>query len=441
MSHFLQTAAEACLWASLAVVAYVYLLYPAAVWALSRCFGRRARPPVSTPDADLPRLSLLIAAYNEEAEIEARVRNALAMDYPRDRLEIVVASDGSTDRTAEIVRRFAGQGVRLLDYRPRRGKASVLNRAFAELTGEVVMLSDANSHTDPGAARALVRWFRDPAVGVVCGRLVLTDPATGHNSDGLYWKYETFLKRCEGRLGALLGVNGALYAIRRGLFAPLPEGTVIDDMVLPLGARLRTGCALVYDGDAVAREETAPGVRAEFHRRARFGAGGFQTLGQLWRLLDPRRGWVAFTFLSHKVLRWLCPLALLGAAAANLALAGLSFYTGVVVEAGGEGEGANLALADQSLYLGLLAGQAGFYLTALGAAFLPGRSAPVRVLRLATLFVGMNAALLVGLGRWLSGTQSAAWRRTGRAAETAAAAAAERPTPVVLAAPQAEPVS
>src|SRR5205823_14619527 len=150
---------------------------------------------------------------------------------------------------------YAGRGIRLLDYSERQGKAAVLNSAFAELSGEIVLLSDANTQTDPAALRKIVRWFRQPAVGVVCGRLVLTDPRTGRNVDSLYWRYETFLKRCEGRLGALLGANGGIYAIRKAFFTPIPAGTVLDDFIIPLLAKLRTGCTILYDDEAVAQEE------------------------------------------------------------------------------------------------------------------------------------------------------------------------------------------
>ena len=231
----------------------------------------------------------------------------------------MIGLDGCSDGTAAIVRRFEDRGVRLLDFEERRGKASVLNAAMNHVEGEIVLMSDANTEIDPQAARRLVRWFQDSRVGAVVGRLILTDPRSGSNADGLYWKYETFLKRCEGRLGALLGANGAIYAIRRELYVPIPPETIIDDFVIPLLAKLRSGCAIVYDCDAVAREETPPDVASEFHRRARIGAGGFQSIGLLWPLLDPRRGWVAFTFLSHKVLRWLCPFFLIGLLASQCA--------------------------------------------------------------------------------------------------------------------------
>jgi cellulose synthase/poly-beta-1,6-N-acetylglucosamine synthase-like glycosyltransferase len=283
--------------------------------------------------------------------------------------------------------------VVLLNYRERRGKASVLNSSFPELKGEIVLLSDANTQIDPSALRKLVRWFQYADVGVVCGRLILTDSRTGRNVDGLYWRYETFLKRCDGRLGALLGANGAIYAIRHKLFTPVPPETILDDLLIPLQAKLRTGCAMIYDCEAVAREETSPDVRSEFHRRARIGAGGFQSIRMLWRLLDPRRGWIAFTFLSHKIGRWISPFCLLGV------------LTG------------NLFLLTQPFYRSTMATQLTFYLVALLVARLPGQAMPLRLLRLSTMFTLMNAALFVGFCRWVRGSQKAAWQRTKRSAE------------------------
>ena len=387
-----ETASAVMFWVCAALVCYAYLVYPLLIWGLARWFGRQGEIPAS--DGELPTVSLLIAAHNEEAEIEKRIQTALLMDYPADRLDIVVASDGSSDGTAEIVRRYAGRGIRLLDYSERQGKAAVLNSAFAELSGEIVLLSDANTQTDPAALRKIVRWFRQPAVGVVCGRLVLTDPRTGRNVDSLYWRYETFLKRCEGRLGALLGSNGAIYAIRRALFAPVPSGTIADDLVIPLQARLRTGCKIIYEYEAVAWEETPPDIRSEFRRRSRIGAGGFQSIGMLCGLLHPRQGWVAFTFLSHKICRWFCPFFLFGALLSNL------------------------VLWDWPLYLPCLVGQLGFYSGSLVAGFLPPRLQSLKALRLTTMFTGMNAALLVGFCRWVWGNQTGSWERTVRLPET-----------------------
>jgi cellulose synthase/poly-beta-1,6-N-acetylglucosamine synthase-like glycosyltransferase len=363
------------------------------IGAFSRVFApSRAVPPDLTED-ELPHAALLVAAYNEEDVIAQRVRNALALDYPPEQLEIAIGSDGSSDRTVEIARSCANGRVNVLDYPRRRGKASVLNSAMQEVTAPIVILSDANTEIEAGAVRKLVRWFSDPNVGVVCGRLILTDPHTGKNVDSLYWKFETFLKRCESRLGALLGSNGAIYAIRRELYRPIPADTIVDDFVIPLLARLEHRCRILYDDDAIAKEQSPADVRSEFHRRARIGAGGFQSIVMLWRLLSPRTGWVAFAFLSHKVMRWLCPFFLLGA----LFTAGL--------------------LSGRILYRAAFAAQLLFYATSVAMAYVPARHRLLRPLRLTTMFSSMNVALLIGFARWVRGTQRGTWRRTGRVAE------------------------
>jgi cellulose synthase/poly-beta-1,6-N-acetylglucosamine synthase-like glycosyltransferase len=378
-----------CVAVCLALVFYVYVGYPLLVWVLARLFGHPPVPP-AVEAADLPRVTLLVAAHNEEQDIGARIENALALNYPRNRFEVVIASDGSTDATNDIVRSYADRGVILLDFPTNRGKAAVLNDAFHRVTGDVVVLSDANTHMAPDAVRRLAEWFADPAVGVVCGKLALVDPRTGKNVDGVYWKYENFLKKCESRLGALLGTNGAIYAIRRELFPGMTAGLVIDDFVIPMTARLRSGCRLQYDPQAVASEETPAELGSEFRRRSRIGAGGYQAIGLLWPLLHPRHGWVAFTFLSHKVLRWLCPFLLVSALALN-------------------------AVLWRHLEFQVLFGlQAGFYAAAVAAHFLPTRPRFLRYFKLGTMFVLMNAALLVGFFRWALGRQGGTWRRTAR---------------------------
>jgi cellulose synthase/poly-beta-1,6-N-acetylglucosamine synthase-like glycosyltransferase len=384
------------LWSCAVAVVYAYAGYPLIIFASSRMFGRTPEPQ-TLPDQDWPTASMLIAAYNEESVIAERVENALAMDYPRERLLVVVASDGSSDATAEIVSQYADRGVRLLGYQARRGKATVLTSAMGEINSEIVLLSDANTSIQPDAAKNLARWFADPTVGAVCGRLVLVDPATGRNADGLYWKYETFLKLCEARLGALLGSNGAIYAIRRREYVAIPGDTIVDDFVLPLLIRLKTGGRIIYDRDAVAIEETPPQIGAEFGRRARIGAGGFQAIPLLWKLLLPTQGWTAFAFFSHKILRWLCPLFLIG-----------MFVT-------------SLLLWREPLYRALFLAQVAFYGVSCGAIFLPWKSRFVKPLRLASMFTAMNLALLVGMWRWLRGSQKGTWKRTSRLAEASQA--------------------
>jgi cellulose synthase/poly-beta-1,6-N-acetylglucosamine synthase-like glycosyltransferase len=385
------TPLAAVFWTCAALVAFAYAIYPPVIFCLSRLFGRSKVPP-PVDDASLPKVSLLVAAYNEESVIGQRARNALATDYPRDKFEAVIASDGSRDRTADEVRPHTTDSrLKLLDFAQNRGKATVLNTVLPTVSGDVVLLSDANTEIEPAALRKIVRWFQDPNIGIVCGRLVLTDPAGGTNVDGMYWKYETFLKKCEGRLGALLGANGAIYAIRRDLFVPIPTNTTVDDFVIPLLAKMRSGCAIVYEGDALAHEQTRPDITSEFQRRCRFGASGFQNIVMFWRLADPRRGWIAFTFLCHKVLRWLSPLLLVGMLVTSALLVRVP------------------------LYRYLLAAQVAFYAVSVLAVKLPTRIKALKPLRLATMFSSMNLALLIGFLRWVRGAQGGTWN-TRRAA-------------------------
>lgn len=377
------------MWGCVAGVLYTYALYPALIWLCARTMGSHTSPPDATDDG-LPSVSLLIAAYNEQGNIAARLENALRLDYPASKLEIVIASDGSSDATNRIVREYRDRGVRLLAYSVRRGKAAVLNAAMRELRGDIVVLSDANTDTDPAAIRKLVRWFASPSIGVVSGRLVLIDRATGTNVDGMYWKYETFLKTCESRLGALLGANGGIYAIRRALYTGIRESTLIDDFVIPLLMRLRSGCAIVYDAEAVAYEETPPEISSEFTRRSRIGTGGFQSVPVLWRLLAPSTGWIAFTFASHKIARWVCPFFLVGAFAANLMLVG------------------------HPAYAALFAAQATVYAVAAMGTRSTSQTMAAKWVRLTTLFMGMNLALLVGFWRWATTEPQGAWTRTAR---------------------------
>ena len=378
---------ETAFWICAALVVWVYAGYPLAFAAAARVFGRGAVRP---EPALRPSISVIIAAYNEAEVIADRLQNLLALEYPAGRLEILIASDGSTDGTCDIVRRFASPQVRLLAFPANRGKAAVLNDAVSFASGDIILLSDANTMLDPQAADVMSRWFSDPRVGVVCGRLELIDARTGANADGLYWRYETYMKRREAQLDALLGANGAIYAIRRSLFPVLPEHTAVDDFVVPLLARLNSGCRIVYDMDARATEETAPDVQSEFTRRSRIGAGAFRSLGVLWPLLNPRHGWIAPAFFSHKVLRWLCPFFLIGLVAASVLLAGVPRY--------------QPALALQLALYGI----------AVAVYCWPQLGSASRVARLPTMFAAMNLALLAGFFQWVSRRQQGAWQRTAR---------------------------
>ncbi len=357
-----------------------------ALWFVSQERDRRSRPVGETFE---PRVTLVVPAHDEEQCIGEKLENSLSLDYPAQLFEVLVGSDGSTDRTDGLVQACPDPRVRL-SVAARGGKVAVLNRCIPEAQGEIVVLTDANTMIDKRAVRRLVRHFSDPDVGAVCGRLKLYNRVRREYEESTYWTYETLLKLYEGKHGAVLGANGGLYAIRRALFMPLPPDTVVDDFVIPLRI-LEAGYQVRFDPEAAAYEETTEDYAREFARRARIGAGNFQSLSQVRGLLNPSRGFAAYAFWSHKVLRWCAPLL--------LALALL----------------ANGVLAFQSAaYLVLFTGQLGFYaLAALGQSSLP-HGGLQKIASAARYFVTMNLALLVGLFRFLRGSQPAAWERTAR---------------------------
>lgn len=351
-------------WISAGFAVYVYLGYPLLVWTLQAVFGS---PPRKGPIE--PSVSLLVAAYNEAGVIGEKIKNSLALDYPAEKLEIVVASDGSKDATAEIVRSFVaaeGEGrVRLLDFDVNRGKTTVLNEAVPKLRGEIVALSDASSMLAADSIRTLVQHFSDPRIGAVSGvyRLLKKDQANLGSQEDLYWKYETFLKVQEAKVGAFTGAHGSLYAIRRELY-PFPSAnTINDDFTIPIRI-LERGHRVAYEPAAVAYEEAHE--MEGFSRRVRIMAGNIEQLREIKGLLWPPRPLVAFCLLSHKTGRLLVPLFLL-----------LTLAT-------------NIALRDQFPYGWLLLGQVLFYgLALLGSRF---KLRP-KVLRLPYYFCMINSAL------------------------------------------------
>jgi cellulose synthase/poly-beta-1,6-N-acetylglucosamine synthase-like glycosyltransferase len=350
-------------WSSLAFPLYVYIGFPLLLW-LPQALVRRAprKPPIE------PSVSLLVAAYNEAAVIADKLRNSLALDYPAEKLEIVVASDGSEDATAEIVRSFEAEGgarVRLLNYPQNRGKMAVLNDAIRQLRGDIVAFSDATSMLAADSLRILVQSFSDPRVGAASGvyRLLKKDQAQLGPQEDIYWKYETFLKVQEARLGAFTGAHGSLFAIRRALYPFPSENTINDDFTIPMRI-LERGHRVAYEPAAVAFEEAHE--MEGFSRRVRITAGNIEQLREIKSLLWPPRPFVLFCLLSHKTGRLLVPVFMLIALATNI------------------------ALRDQFPYNWLLVGQALFYsLAVLGGTV----DLKPKVLRLPYYFCMVNAPL------------------------------------------------
>ena len=283
---------------SVAFIVYAYVLFPALILVRSWLVRRPCRKADVTP-----MISVIVACYNEEQSIAGKIESVLACDYPSDKLEIVVVSDGSNDRTDEIVARFRERGVVLLSV-PRRGKAPALNDAVAVSKGEILVFSDANSAFDRGALRALAAPFADSEVGGVAGNQCYSKPAGKDGQDGerAYWSFDRWLKVLESSSGNTISATGAIYALRRSAFRPVPVG-VTDDFVTSTRV-IAQGLRLVFEPEAIAREPVAPSNDAEFRRKVRVMTRGLRAVAMMRELLNPLRfGFYSVQLLSHKVLR------------------------------------------------------------------------------------------------------------------------------------------
>lgn len=370
-------------WMALGLLAYTYLGYLPLLFVLGPVV-RRLRRRHRVDENYRPMVSMIISLHNEEKHIAQRIDSFEALDYPPDKLELMLGDDCSTDRTREIIRERMARNprIRLFPFDTQQGKTAVINALVPQARGEIIALTDANTFWEPASLRRMVRHFADPRVGAVCGRLLLRS-STGINTDDAYWKYETWIKQREDDLGVVLGANGGIYALRKDLFQPLRADVIqIDDFIWPVRVYER-GCCGVYEPAAVAHEEASPHVEAEFRRKIRIGTGDYRALVTCWRLLLPWRGWVAFSFWSHKVLRWLAPFLMIIVLITN-------------------------ALIPDYRWLFYL--QLAFYAAAaLGILFSKQKHILAKLLRVPYYLIGSNAALLIGFYKCVTGRQKATW--------------------------------
>lgn len=388
-------------WLCVGSILYTYLGYPLLLWLLAR-----GKPEHPSGMFTTPPVTVLIAAYNEASVIARKLENTLALNYPLDRLQILVAADGSDDATPDIVKSFAERGVEL-SYNPeRRGKMAAINRAIPQVRGEVIVFSDANNMYAVEALRELIGHFADPKVGAVTGAKVIEsgDGALGE-SEGLYWKYESFIKERETRLGSCSGVAGEILALWRDLYQPPPDHIINDDFYIAMSV-IKRGYRVVYAPRALSAERVSATAQDEMVRRARIIAGRYQAIALAGELLPWNQPLVVWQIVSHKFLRPLVPVAMIGALLANvLAVIWPTPFTGPV---------SWLLLAPPANWV-VLAGQLAFY----GAAWLGGRIGKRgllgKLLYLPTFLVNSNLAALVGLFRFLRKRQTTLWQRARRA--------------------------
>jgi len=377
-------------WVALFAILYSYVGYPAFLWLVSRV-GRFDESSCAGQSGQLPAVTLIISAYNEEKVIGEKIKNALSLDYPRELLEIVIISDGSTDRTGEIVTEFAHQGVVLRHYEGRIGKTACLNRTLPLATGGVIVFSDANSSYGKGALKALLGPFRNNTVGFVTGwtKYGSGDGAAPY-SLGLYSRLELITKELESRLGSCIGADGAIFAIRKELYLPL-EDYDINDLVIPLSIN-RQGYRGVLQREAICFEKDAGSPKGEFHRQVRITSRTIRAIMNYRQLLNPFRfGLLSFELFSHKVCKFLVPLFLVALLVSNLLLA----------ERGG-------------FFLMVLIAQGIFYIAAGAAAFVPKGSLLSRMVEAARIFVVVNVAIALAWVKYLQGETYTTWSPTKR---------------------------
>ena len=303
-------------WLSALLLAHVFVGYPACMWWQARILPQRVRKFAATPT-----VTAVLAVHEGAGHIRAKLTNLLALDYPKGRLDIIVACDGCRDDTAAQCRQFSDPRIRVLEFAGRRGKAACLNDAIAAASGEVLLMTDVRQNLDTAALRELVANLADPAVGAVSGELRLLDARTGFAGGvDAYWRYEKLIRHAESRSGSTVGVTGALYAMRRELFLPLPPDTVLDDVLIPMRIAA-SGQRVVFEPLALAWDQPSQQPAEERRRKIRTLAGNYQLILLAPWLLLPWRNPLWWRFVSHKLLRLLAPWLLLLLALSSAALA------------------------------------------------------------------------------------------------------------------------
>jgi biofilm PGA synthesis N-glycosyltransferase PgaC len=312
-------------WSCASLIIFAYAGYPICLYFRARFWSR----PVHRASI-FPRVTIVLAVHNEEKNLPGKLLNLAALDYPADRLEVIVISDGSTDETNKILGAWQNSGRRAVILSEHRGKANALNHGMAEAKGEITCFIDTRQTLASDGLKNLVANFADPSVGCASGELILREDPKTASSDGvgLYWRLEKNIRNWEGLAGSTVGTTGAFYAVRKDLVLPLPEETILDDVYIPLQVA-RQGRRVVFDRKASAWDDLAPSPKQEFRRKLRTLAGNYQLL-QLAPWLLTRSNPLRIQFICHKLLRLLVPFALVGIFVSSLWLRA-GAYEGILV--------------------------------------------------------------------------------------------------------------
>jgi len=353
---------------------------------------------VSDKAYNFPTISLIIAAYNEESIIEEKIKNSKALRYDPSKLEIIFVTDGSTDSSPDIVSRYPE--IRLLHENKRSGKSAAVNRAVSLANHEILVFCDANTDLNPDALLLIANHYEDPNVGGVSGekKIKIAPNSAASGGEGIYWKYESFLKRMDSKLYSIVGAAGELFSVRKSLYEFIEPDTILDDFIISLRINLK-GYSIVYEPGAFAEETSSASIKEEKKRKVRIAAGAFQSmgrLGELWKVWKNPR--LSFLFISHKVLRWtLCPVFILTLFLSNLV---------IILDEG---------LALSSIYLYIFFLQSIFYLLATIGWLQSNRPKANKIFYIPYYFVFMNLSVFQGFLLFIRGKQSAVWDRSKRA--------------------------
>jgi poly-beta-1,6-N-acetyl-D-glucosamine synthase len=388
---------EILFWTSLAVIFYTFVGYGMMlyllIWLRRLLVGPRPTPAIT---GNLPTMTLVVAAYNEEDLIEEKARNTLALDYPTDRLRLIFVTDGSTDRTPQLLQSYGR--IHTMHSPERRGKIHAIHRVMGQVASEVVVFTDANTLLNREALLMIARHYADARVGAVAGEKRVTQEKVSDATagEGFYWKYESTLKKWDSELYSVVGAAGELFSVRRSLYQPVSPDTILDDFMISMRIA-QQGYRIIYEPEAYATELSSENIQEELKRKVRIAAGGIQSVVWLRELLNPwPQPLLTFQYVSHRVLRWtVTPFLMVLAFILNMALA---------------------AATPGSLYGLLLLTQCFFYGAAVAGALLQRRKIKVKVLFIPYYFCVMNYAVLAGMRRYARKEQGAVWVKARRKA-------------------------
>ena len=386
-------------WLSVFLIIYTYIGYPVLISLIAKLMPFQGR---AAGISDLS-VTLLVTAYNEEAVIEKKIENSLGLDYPRDRLQIIVAADGSSDRTSEIVGKFHDRGVELTHTSRRDGKLAAINRAIPQSRGDIIVFSDANNIYNPDAIRKLIAPFSDPSVGAATGaKLIIQDGSELSGAEGVYWKYESWIKTNETILGTCTSSVGEILAIRRELYIPPPNNIINDDYYIVLDL-IKRGFRVFYVPEAQSFEYISATARDEMVRRSRMNTGKYQAIFMSYRLLPFNRPLLLWQIISHKYFRAFLPFGFIGALVTNIFLVLLQRDTP-----------SSLFRVSPPYAWVFLSMQLFFYLLAALGNLVKFRGLLGRLVYLPTYLVNSNLAILRGFYGFVTGKQTNIWERVRR---------------------------